>query len=730
MKRSRTSDAVGAADPLQADEDASVRSRRDARSAAAISREPVVWVKRVGVPGMNYDKVRSKFEDVADVMAAVVEERHMAVDPSSFTLLHVVAQGERPSSEDEAAAVPLEATLSLSEAITRARPGHDIGSRVWLLAASSRSPDSTAPSAPLPRLPLDVHPTAEYDGLLRDAELTRFYAAVRATEPTPAGDGSGVTLWRLWDPAAPAIALQWPLLEQFVLIERDFYAGFYHGDAWLASLPAEGPQRKVAVLGQPGIGKSSFGLWLLAQLLRADRTVVYSRNSAKRGSPPDMDHFVFHRGVAFELTGGDSSPAARVLLKAPAVVHICDSCKPRMRAACHKILITSPDPLIWRFFVEKEGAREAFFPLYSDAELAALRDAEFGDSLPQEVMVQRVRAWGPVPRQVFSRNRRRVRASMLEALSGENMDSLEVAMTDVMTSKDHPSNDTPHSLFLVSADRDTFEQGSVKFRSVATATRVMRTLATHQYDNILTAMQQLMESGHTRAVAGSLFETLAMERLGRGGRFLIRPLQFLDDKATTAASTTASWLTLPRASGTWPFRTLSEVTAAIKANRLSLGKHRFVPSTRNFAAIDSIEPGLRLMQMTATRNRHVLRVTSGRSANEGLAPIATHLLPLRPRRWEGDHAYLEVFFVVPQGIASTFTPQALKFHKSSASAATGPFAIPSTSTKGNFNLAFQVEGKTVEVRQYVLEFSLEEFRSTVAVDDEPDPDDIDLAANT
>lgn len=151
--------------------------------------------------------------------------------------------------------------------------------------------------------------------------MCNFYAAVCAAQPTSAGDG--MLLWRLCHPRDVSLPLKWPSLDQEVMVERDFYTRFFHDKKWLGGLHADGPQRKFVVLGQPGIGKTAFGWWLVAQLLRSSRTVVYSSNSAKRGTPPDMAHYVFHRGAAFEIV--TDLGAVTSLLAQPSVVHICDS---------------------------------------------------------------------------------------------------------------------------------------------------------------------------------------------------------------------------------------------------------------------------------------------------------------------------------------------------------------------------------------------------------------------
>ena len=109
--------------------------------------------------------------------------------------------------------------------------------------------------------------------------------------------------------------------------------------------------------------------------------VVFEQMVVKRAF--DLAHlsklvaFVFARLSRLCAPVRDGEVAQRheqlnALLSQPSVVHISDSLPPRLGDCCHKVLITSPDPDIWRWFVEKEGAVQACFPPYDIAEMEAL----------------------------------------------------------------------------------------------------------------------------------------------------------------------------------------------------------------------------------------------------------------------------------------------------------------------------------------------------------------------
>ena len=189
----------------------------------------------------------------------------------------------------------------------------------------------------------------------------------------------------------------------------------------------------------------------------------------------------------------------------------------------------------------------AYFPLYTDAELEALRAAEFGEALSTEILALRVCAWGPVPRQVFSTKQAGVKISIVRALANADLDKLQRAMDEVESSSSRPTDESLHSLFLLHADRDTLASGAVSFRSPAVATRMLQRLATRQYDSLLRAMQQLLQFGFTRTLAGDLFEVAVVDRFRRGGTFSVRPLLFSEGAGTPVVPAAAQQLTLTKA---------------------------------------------------------------------------------------------------------------------------------------------------------------------------------------
>ena len=583
-------------------------------------------------------------------------------------------------------------------------------------------------------------------GLERNKDLSLFYRAACVATPGPVCTTSGTIMWHLSDPHDPLKPLLWPFLDAHVLVERDFYSHFLTDTKWLNSFSGE--QRKFAVLGQPGIGKSAFGIWLLTQLLRSNRTVVYSRNFSKSGMAPDVKHFIFHRGTAFKTIKNNLGHVDK-LLQVPSVVHLCDSIKPQGGDRCHKILISSPDPGVWRWFVLKEYARTAYFPLFNFQEMEALREAEFGSLLPPEILKLRVRAWGLSTRAVFSPNQQEVGADVVLAMSEKSLEELQKAMNEVRAPTGGAASDTPHALFMLNADRETLRSGGVTFRSEAVARRVVQLMASRARDTLIPVLQRLLDSSSTRSVAGTAFELAAIDVLGRGGggEYGVRPL-FIDkpnlnlNLNNSPTPKAFPWQTLPVPATMQRFGSLTELVERCESGEWDPRLQYFRPSSANLAAIDLIGPGLQLFQITVNRSSHDLKVTSGRSDEEGLLSFYRTLLPLLAERWGANPSYLDVCFVVPLGCGGEWRAQKLVMHKPKPKVLKGTVAakvtedeeavvkIIQTTTQGGGKISgFSIDGKVVEVRQYLMEVPLSIFSDWLAMV-ERRRDAIDEASDT
>lgn len=723
-------------------------------AGSALSRLPLalralhVYVR---TPGTEHALVKlpHPHATAAELKDAAIARLQLHVPPNLVRLLREV-EGGGPS-------IALDSRRSLEE--------QDVKEGCSVVAEVMEVP-ALAPPPAQPLLTLEADPQAAphaaFRGLDRNARLTAFAAAAcAAASPQAAYAASGGTrMWRLHDANHPEKPLPWPFLQASVLVERDFYARVLEGESWLGGLPSvcDAKQRKLAVVGQPGIGKSSFGLWLLAQLLRSGRTVVYTRCSTRARAVPSTQHYVFHRGVAFETTSADLG-AANALLSQPSVVHISDSLPPRLGDCCHKVLITSPDPDIWRWFVEKEGAVQACFPPYDFAEMEALRAAEYGDTISRQVLELRVEAYGLSTRAALASNQWEVCAGIVQALTERSLESLQLAMSEVRAPSGGSGSDIPHSLFVLQADRATLRSCGVSFRSEAVAARVARSVASRERHSLVAALQRLMRSTFTRSVAGTVFEVAALDMLGSGSPLPgMLPLLAAPRKparggarevaVAAAAEATGASLALPfpapaaavaaadaaadaaqAPEAVHRFDTLHQLADKCQAREWDLRRHTFRPISTNFAAVDLIGPGLLLYQVTCTRNSHELKVTSGRSEGEGLLAIYQHLLPLLSERWGAASHHLDVCFVVPCGSTWGGAAQQLTLHSNQGSAGGPAVELVEAGGAGGTAGGFSVDGRVVQVRQYVMELPEGVFEDWLAMA-QPREDALDKVSRT
>ena len=133
-------------------------------------------------------------------------------------------------------------------------------------------------------------------------------------------------------------SVAWPTLHSPVLFVRDFYKPFF--DDVLnglrrnsSSISEKGVAiAKVVVCGNPGIGKSAFGMYAVFRALKDGRTVVYA--SAKL-LPKNL---LFKDGVVYSVK--DLDDLALVLSDFNTVL-ICDSLTPPVCNA-FTMMVTSP----------------------------------------------------------------------------------------------------------------------------------------------------------------------------------------------------------------------------------------------------------------------------------------------------------------------------------------------------------------------------------------------------
>jgi hypothetical protein len=191
-------------------------------------------------------------------------------------------------------------------------------------------------------------------------------------------------------PAIDGEPVCWPALKSNILFVRPEYKELY-------TLFAQ--SKEYAILsGTPGIGKSSFGFYLLWRLATEGKTVAYIYRKAA------FDYVVFSNG-----TIGDRNDIKEM---DPDSYIICDGEEPFIEVRrngfpeCPNVyLITSPKSAIVKEFIKFVAVMRRFYlPLPADRQVRLMRDVCFSSQaadLTDDVIASRIAIWGPVPRYVL-----------------------------------------------------------------------------------------------------------------------------------------------------------------------------------------------------------------------------------------------------------------------------------------------------------------------------------------
>lgn len=194
--------------------------------------------------------------------------------------------------------------------------------------------------------------------------------------------------------------LEWPAQLFNKLFKRDFYDRFIENE--LMSFYNPFGRSRVAVTGTPGIGLSSFAVYVAWYALKMGRTVVYQHFTS-----PDR-YNVLTPGCKFlsVYERGDVPPE----LKDPNVIYVVDNTTPQYSAKAFTLCVTTPDGECihrWR----KTGVCQYYFPTWTLDEMKLMRthcydNKSFSFSgkhveLPDDVLQERFNKVGGIPRFVF-----------------------------------------------------------------------------------------------------------------------------------------------------------------------------------------------------------------------------------------------------------------------------------------------------------------------------------------
>lgn len=444
--------------------------------------------------------------------------------------------------------------------------------------------------------------------------------------------------------------IHWPNLNSSTLFVRSIYSPVFNDvlggldSARLDALhnqskSATGPyKKKFIVCGNPGIGKSSFGLFALFSSIRRGSTVVYCAGKLGTG-------YVFKDKQVYEFvwqgSGRDGTPIrfsavdVRRLTSDPSTVFICDGVMPPVVKAT-TLLITSPLKVVWHEFLKSGDCRMLHFPMFSEDEILQCRTLCF-PFLDELGVLDRFSRWGGVPRYVLGKLDDSDQKILEDAVPSITLDKLREYVASGRVTGD---DDFSHRLLHLKI-RGEVEEG-LSSSKANYYTVVRGELASAYVANLVHAHLENVGQENLRAfiwdssgisslavLTGQLFEAEALKRLAAGGDFVVRNL----------STDSVDVFELP-ATSTRSFSSLEELSR----NHGNDNKLIHVPASKSFCAIDAVLPGS--VPANVTLNTQHTICLEGKK-RPGLVAIAQSL-------GFGKREPIPFYWVVPDGISSTF----------------------------------------------------------------------------
>ena len=356
------------------------------------------------------------------------------------------------------------------------------------------------------------------------------------------------------------------------------------------------------ILGNPGIGKTYFGYFLLLYLASCGATIVYQCIFQKEIK------YLFTPQNVFVGSGSDFYNQ----LSSSSTFYIADGIEPDFYPA-KTILISSHRNEVWKRFA-KNSCTLRYMPVWSKEELFFCRSLLFS-LLSEELVGQLYSMWGGIARYVLKYAKDDGQQALLKsALDISNIDSVLECFGGTGKKADASSR-LIHRTVL-----DGFHAGPFKFASEYVADEIYKGVYLKDRDHLVRFLSASQGNSDIGPLRGTLFERHAHTIISKGGNFMIRNLK----------TGLESELMLPLNYTIFPYS--SNDQAFQEANN-----RYFLPVSKIFESVDSfIKPNL-LFQMTGAKE-HPCKQT-------GLRDVLNLL---------GNPIEAKLYFVVPPDRFASF----------------------------------------------------------------------------
>ncbi|CAG8634815.1 15358_t:CDS:2 [Funneliformis caledonium] len=324
--------------------------------------------------------------------------------------------------------------------------------------------------------------------------------------------------------------------------------------------------RKLRITGNPGIGKTFFGFYLLYLLSQQTNTrIVYS--SFTERSPIIFD------GEAFTT---DNQTLINTYLYNKDTWYIADGIEPK-NVNAKTILVCSPRKEHYKRFDRYTGRIRRYMPVWTLEEIEVCRSNVFKniDKITVEKMYN---MWGGIPRYVLELTDDDSQAELEHAINNVNNNILYFVgesegdicsshkLAHIYTNDDPEENEEPYTKIIM------------RFASEYVAERIVSKIEERYKHELKCFVKSSSSESAFYSLRGALFEEIAHRILQKGGKFKIRPLDFTSKD---------SYIEIPKL----------EMCFYSKIDEIEVNKY-YRPIQKNWESIDAIISPNVLFQMT------------------------------------------------------------------------------------------------------------------------------------
>ncbi|PKK65784.1 hypothetical protein RhiirC2_664896, partial [Rhizophagus irregularis] len=368
---------------------------------------------------------------------------------------------------------------------------------------------------------------------------------------------------------------------------------------------ASGKLRRWLVIGNPGIGKTFLGYFLLYLFAKYDKTVIYHRH----GSLPIL--FSKER-----VTRGSSDEFISYLSKENCW-YIVDADKPGEYNA-KTILICSPQVQYYKKFRDL-GVKIMYMPVWSLAEIENCRiNIDIFKHLKKEEIMDLYNKWGGIPRYVLFH----AQNYALQRLLDSGINEVNPVIMNYVGEISH-GNEVSHRLVHIHTNDDNgvpyYGEFILQFASDYVAEGVINRLVEINKQALLEFVKSSVDINEYSTLRGVIFERLAHRKLIKGGNLKYRAL-YNDDKGIYEAPKMERLL----------FSNINE----IKVNKYC------IPTQQNNKSFDAFISPNEFFQMTIAKKHPIIK--------SGLEQYI-----------EKSNKDIDYYFVVPSSIFSDYKEQPL-----------------------------------------------------------------------